>query len=917
MTPRTRPAALLGLATTATLALAVLTPLPALGEDPGAAAARVEASYDGVRNILPPGSNGTATAADALALGGTTATASSPENFADQLELYDALITQAPASLDDNDLDTLFKDASLTPESVVSSITPRAGVLIERDPFGVPFITGDTFEDVEYGAGYAAVEDRMFLMDVLRHTGQARLAEFIGDSPGNVAMDAAQVRSAYYTPSEAAAQVEIAAKRAGAEGPRLISAVDAFITGINAAQDALCPTVLAPSCPGEYAALQKLPEDWTRADVVYVASLVGGIFGKGGGGEVRNAAWLQALTEEFGRREALRTYDDLRAENDPEAPVTTTVRTPYGDPSGLDPSKPGVALPDVDGPTAPGSGTLLGRSATPSATSASTSAQAPTAIDLPDGTQLSFALEPRGMSNAILVTGEKSTTGKPLAVIGPQTGYFAPQLLVEQALNGPGIQARGVAFAGTNLFVQLGRGVDYAWSATSASSDNVDTVVERLCNVDGSRATVTSTGYRVGKKCRPMKADTHSETTTPNATAPGPPKTYEFRVLRTRHGIVQQRATVDGTPVAIVSQRSTYGHEVDSVIGFGQLNDPGSVRDAASFQKAAGNIDFTFNWFYADDQDISYYSSGLLPIRSDKVEPDLPHWAGKRFGWKGWLDFEGHPRETNPDSGYFVSWNNKQAPGFSAADNTWSYGSVYRSLALEDRLAAATQGSNRVDLAAMTAVMADAATVDSRAAYTLPTLLKATRGDKKSAAARGLLRRWLRDGAHRLDQDRDGSYAHQSAIALFDTWWESGRASVAKDVLRGRLGGLVQQLPQGIDDHPRLGIGSAWNGIAWYGYVDKDLRNAFGEPVRGAYHRVYCGDGSKKRCRNAVANSLRKATARALAAQDVDRVGALTYDKHLDDIRSTAAGLVGVRPIDWQNRPTFQQIIEFTGHRAR
>ncbi|WP_323791309.1 hypothetical protein, partial [Nocardioides sp.] len=108
----------------------------------------------------------------------------------------------------------------------------------------------------------------------------------------------------------------------------------------------------------------------------------------------------------------------------------------------------------------------------------------------------------------------------------------------------------------------------------------------------------------------------------------------------------------------------------------------------------------------------------------------------------------------------------------------------------------------------------------------------------------------------------------------------------------------------------------AWNGIAWYGYVDKDLRNALGEPVRGAYHRVYCGDGSKKKCRNAVANSLRKATARALAAQDVDRVGALTYDKHQDDIRATTAGLIGVRPIDWQNRPTFQQIIEFTGHRA-
>jgi hypothetical protein len=24
-----------------------------------------------------------------------------------------------------------------------------------------------------------------------------------------------------------------------------------------------------------------------------------------------------------------------------------------------------------------------------------------------------------------------------------------------------------------------------------------------------------------------------------------------------------------------------------------------------------------------------------------------------------------------------------------------------------------------------------------------------------------------------------------------------------------------------------------------------------------------------------------------------------------------------VRPIDWQNRPTFQQVVQFTGHRPR
>jgi len=55
----------------------------------------------------------------------------------------------------------------------------------------------------------------------------------------------------------------------------------------------------------------------------------------------------------------------------------------------------------------------------------------------------------------------------------------------------------------------------------------------------------------------------------------------------------------------------------------------------------------------------------------------------------------------------------------------------------------------------------------------------------------------------------------------------------------------------------------------------------------------------------------------ALGEQHVSKVDQLTYDKHIDDIRATTAGLVGVRPIDWQNRPTFQQVVDYSGHRPR
>ena len=893
---------------TAITVLAGLSPMPAGSAAPGAVSGD---PYGRLYNILPPGSNGTATATDLLKLGGsTTATATTPTNFADQLEMYDGLTKVEPSKLTHDDIERLFKHENFTPDEVVSTSTPRSDVTIERDQFGVPFINGTTFEGVEFGAGYASTQDRMFLMDVLRHTGQARLAEFVGDSPGNVAMDRSQLASAFYTPEEATAQIDKAAANAGPAGAKLLSAVDSYLEGVNAAQDAMCPTIVAPTCPVEYAALQKLPAPWTRADIVYVASLVGGIFGKGGGREMQNAAWLQQLTKKFGARKARTIYDDLREKNDPEAPSTSEIRTPY-ETGGIKPGKPGVALPDLGGPTASGSGDPTASSAAvPAARGADT-------IDLPDGSIIDLSLERHGMSNAVLLDAKHSKTGKPLVVMGPQTGYYAPQLLTEEVLNGPGIQARGVAFAGTNLFVQLGRGVDYAWSATSAGSDNVDTVVERLCNDDGSKPTVDSTSYLVGTTCTPIEQFTHSETTTPGAGSPNPPKTYEFQVLRTRHGLVQERTTVNGKPVAIVLQRSTYGHEVDSVLGFQEFNDPGFVKDAKSFQQAASDIDYTFNWFYADDRDISYYSSGLLPQRPTSVDSDLPRWGDRSHDWKGWLSSAGHVQQTNPERGYFVSWNNKPAPGFGAADDNFSYGPVYRSLALEKRLQAQLK-KGKLDIEQMVGVMSGGATADSRAAYTLPLLLRVIGSDPKTAEARKVLTSWLADGAERVDRDRDGAYAHESAIALFDDWWEHGKQSVAYTVLKGRLGTkLVHALPQGLDDHPRHGIGSSFNGVAWYGYVNKELRTVLGQRVAAPYDVGYCGRGRLSACRSALRASLAAAVARVLKEQDVSRVSDLTYDKSQDDIRSVTGGVVGVRPIDWQNRPTFQQVIEFTSHRPR
>jgi hypothetical protein len=221
--------------------------------------------------------------------------------------------------------------------------------------------------------------------------------------------------------------------------------------------------------------------------------------------------------------------------------------------------------------------------------------------------------------------------------------------------------------------------------------------------------------------------------------------------------------------------------------------------------------------------------------------------------------------------------------------------------------------------------MIDAGTVDVRGAYVLPHVLDVigTPPDPQDAAAVTLLRRWIAGGAHRVDRARKGSYTDAAAIALLDTWWDPNEMgascapgctfSLPKDAMRHGLGDYVDVLPEPLDDHPRGHIGSAFNGISWYGYLNKDLRTVLGRPVRGAYSRSYCGSAAS--CRTALTASLHAAVAAALATQDVSSVDALTYDKTRDSILSVPAGVVGVRPIDWQNRPTFQQVAQFTAHR--
>ena len=893
---------------------AVLATLLAL---PAGAVAQVQPyqanDYGGFHSILPPGTNGVFNATEAA----QAQSGNYPPHVRDQLDMYGDLVYATPG-LTYAQIPNYFRDNSFGVQSGQAERTysPRAGCTVVRDSaFGVPHVYGVTRSDVMFCAGYIGAEDRLFFMDVLRHYGRAQLSGFAGGA--NKSLDAEQWGIAPYTEADLQMQIDLADDVYGIEGAGLQQDLRDYVDGIN---QYITEARVDPSkMPVEYAAIQKPLEDWRGTDVMATASLVGGIFGKGGGNELLNAQILQVAKSRYGGAAGEAAWRDFRRQDDPEAP--TTVQAGNGSfEYPRERGTSGVAMPDPGSlVNPPNSGAaLLGASG---------------------GALLGGLSKIGAMSNALLVSADESESGRPLAVMGPQTGYFIPQILLEQDLHGPDIDAAGAAFAGVNLYVLLGRGQDFAWSATSAGQDNIDTFAEKLCEPDGSQPTVQSTHYLWKGQCRAMEILTRVNNITPNPADPSPAETFTLQAQRTVHGVVSKRGTVDGVPVAFVKQRSTYFHEADAARAFSNFNRPSKVRDFEDFKREAHKINFTFNWLYADDRDIGYFNSGDNPIRASGADPDFPNWGTGEYDWQGFdpslwtADFtpiEEHPQVVNQS--YITSWNNKQAPGYDSADEQYGYGPVYRSQSLDEQIQPRIAGANKMNLPELIDSMELAGLTDLRAKQLLPLMLQVvgTPSDPALADAVQKLQAWLSAGGFRRDHDNDNSYEHAEAIQILDAWWPRALEAEFRPEMGASFFINVRDMI-GYDNEPNNHgehLGSAYQG-GWYGYVSKDLRQILGHSVQEPLSRTYCGSGSPTACRDA----LRQALADALtevpghtydedkSTPATDRVAGCPAAKSdqwcFDSVRFRPLGAVTIPTIHWINRPTYQQAVEIQGHRDR
>jgi acyl-homoserine lactone acylase PvdQ len=501
-------------------------------------------------------------------------------------------------------------------------------------------------------------------------------------------------------------------------------------------------------------------------------------------------------------------------------------------------------------------------------------------------------------------------------------------------VHAPTVDARGATFAGLGLYVLLGRGRDYAWSATSAGQDIIDTFAVELCEPGGAMPTLDSTHYSFRGECLPIEVLERRNSWAPSPADQSPPGSETLRAERTRLGLVTARATVGGKPVAYTKLRATYFHEADSALGFVDLNNPEAIRGPQDFQRAVAKIGFTFNWFYADHSHIAYFNSGNNPVRAPDTSTHLP--VSGSFPWRDWntdlwtasyTPFEEHPQVI--DQAYIANWNNKQARDYRAADDNFAYGSTYRSDSLSDRIEAGISGESKMSLVELIDAMEDAGTVDLRATKVLPWALEVlgSPSDPRLAEAVATLRAWVDVGGHRRDRDRDGVYEHGDAVRILDAWWPRWLEAQFEPTLGGAVfDGLKGMLRQ--DDDPNFDgahVGSSYNG-GWYHYAQKDLRSVLGLPVSGSYSRIYCGgsreqSGTLEGCRARLAASLETALAVDSAELYRDEVcddyGKPSDQWCYDAVRHRPVGAINQPLIHWINRPTFQQVVEVQGPAPR
>ncbi len=364
-------------------------------------------------------------------------------------------------------------------------------------------------------------------------------------------------------------------------------------------------------------------------------------------------------------------------------------------------------------------------------------------------------------SNNWVLSGSRTRSGKPLLANDPHLRLSAPALWYFARLQAPGLKVAGATLPGAPG-VLLGQNETIAWGFTNTGPDVQDLYLEQTDPQDPTR-------YRTPQGWAAFEAFTET------IKVKGRPD-VTMTVRSTRHGPVISDA---GTAADVLGPREKPTHVL--ALRWTALDaDNDAVGPSLAMQRARSVAEFfaaTRGWVapmqnmvVADlDGHIGVVSPGRVPVR--RADNDLhglapaPGWDA-RYDWAGWVPADETPRQTDPESGFIATANQRiTAPGYPHfITSEWAL--PYRQQRIEQLLAARPRHSIE-DLAALQGDVKSLAVP-----ALLPWLLKAKSVHPLATAAQAQLAGF------------DGTMAADRAAPLIYWAWQRqlARAIFADDV---------------------------------------------------------------------------------------------------------------------------------------
>lgn len=246
-------------------------------------------------------------------------------------------------------------------------------------------------------------------------------------------------------------------------------------------------------------------------------------------------------------------------------------------------------------------------------------------------------------SNAWVIAGNRTKSGKPLLAGDPHVRFSAPSVWYEAQLSAPGFELYGY-YQALMPFASLGHNMDFGWSVTMFQNDDLDLIAEKV-NPDNPN--------QVWYRDQWVDMTTSEQQIAVKGQAP-----VTLVLRQSPHGPIVNDAlgaTAGKTPIAM-----WWGFlETQNPIleGFYQLNRADTLTKARSAAAKVQAPGLNLVWANAKG-DIGWWAAAQLPKRPAGVNPGfILDGSTSQADKDGFYPFSANPQEENPARGYIVSAN--------------------------------------------------------------------------------------------------------------------------------------------------------------------------------------------------------------------------------------------------------------------